>query len=65
MIVDVALDVTGVGGSTTLTRLLTGGVFGGVIPFHIIPAAQQAVHELQTGYQPLLRPESKKGPLHA
>jgi uncharacterized membrane protein len=65
MVVDVALDVLGIRGSTTSSRLISGTVFGTVVPFFIIPAAQEAMHELAAGFRPFLRFESKKGPLHA
>ncbi|MBM2841644.1 MAG: hypothetical protein HW412_2172 [Bacteroidetes bacterium] len=64
-VVDVALDALGILDSTTSSRLITGTMFGTVVVFFIIPAAQEAMHELAAGVRPFLRHESKKGFLHA
>ena len=65
MIVDVMLDALGFHSSTTFTRLITGSVFGIVVPFFIIPAAREAMHDLTTHSQSFPSDELKKGTVHA
>ena len=65
MLADVALDALGVHGSTTFTRLITGALFGVVVPFFIIPAAQEAMRDLMTRPQSFQHDELKKGTVHA
>jgi uncharacterized membrane protein len=65
MIVDVVLDMLGVHASTGATRLITGMLFGVVVPFYIIPAAQEAMHELLTASRFFAHADIKKGSIHA
>jgi len=46
MAVDVALSVAGIHTSTTETRLVTGILAGGVLPFYILPPFLEAVRQL-------------------
>jgi uncharacterized membrane protein len=65
MVVDVLLDEFGIHSSTTATRLVTGSLFGIIIPMYIIPGAQEAVQEIMSG-SPFFSPsETEKGSLHA
>ena len=65
MLVDVALDECGVHAASGATRLITGGLFGVVVPFYIIPAAQEAMYELLAASRFFTPPEAKKGSIHA
>jgi uncharacterized membrane protein len=58
MLIDVALGWTGIHAASGTTRLLTGGFFGALIPFIILPALSEAVHELVASYRsPLHHPQ--------
>jgi uncharacterized membrane protein len=46
MVAEVALEFFGFHESTFLTRAITGGIFGGVVPFFVLPAAIEAVQQL-------------------
>jgi uncharacterized membrane protein len=46
MVLDVLLNVTGLHKAGTETRLITGAIAGGILPFFIIPVLTGAVHEL-------------------
>jgi uncharacterized membrane protein len=65
MLIDVALDEMGVHSSTAATRLMTGLFFGVIIPFYVIPAAQEAVQELVAASRHFTPTEVKKGSFHA
>lgn len=65
MVVDVALDEFGIHSSTGITRLITGALFGIVVPFYIIPTAQEAVQELVSAARFFSPSDVKKGSLHA
>jgi len=65
MLLDVVLDAIDVHQSTTLTRCITGLLFGVVIPFTIIPAAQEGVRELLSPALRFLPSEATKGQSHA
>jgi len=45
MLIDVVLGITGISDVTAQTRLLTGALFGLLIPFVVLPVALGAVHE--------------------
>ncbi len=47
MAIDVALSVSGIHASTTETRLITGILAGGVLPFYVIPPFLEAVRRLR------------------
>lgn len=47
MVIDVGLDFLGIHESTFATRIITGIIFGGVIPFFILPAAIEGVQQLR------------------
>ncbi len=51
MAVDVLLGFTGLHDATIGTRLITGGIFGVLIPFVVLPVLLETVHERQT-HQP-------------
>ena len=65
MIVDVVLDTMGIHESTAVTRLITGSVFGLVVPFYLIPVAQDAVQELLATSRFFTPSDTTKGSLHA
>lgn len=65
MVVDVLLDELGIHSSTGITRMITGTVFGFVVPFYIIPTAQEAVEELLSASRFFSPSAVKKGSLHA
>ncbi len=65
MCVDVILDATGLHASTPATRLITGSLFGLIVPFSIIPTAQAAVQELVSTSRFFSPSDIKKGSLHA
>jgi uncharacterized membrane protein len=46
MIVDVALAFAGVHESNTISRLMTGSLFGVLLPFVVLPVYLGAIHEL-------------------
>lgn len=46
MVLDAGLEMLGLRESTFLTRTLTGGVFGLVVPFIILPAALEGVQQI-------------------
>jgi hypothetical protein len=52
MLIDVCLGFTGLHEISTTTRLITGSVFGALIPFVILPVALGAVIE-RTSSSPL------------
>jgi hypothetical protein len=65
MVVDVVLDETTIHPSTAVTRLVTGLLFGTIIPFYIIPSAQEAVQEIVSSSRFFSSSVAKKGSLHA
>jgi uncharacterized membrane protein len=65
LLADVVLDVLGVHASTGATRLMTGSLFGAVVPFYIIPAAQEATQELLAASRFFSPSGVKKGSIHA
>lgn len=65
MVVDVVLDELGVHASSGATRMITGTLFGLVVPFCIIPTAQEAVQELVSASRFFSPSAVKKGSLHA
>jgi uncharacterized membrane protein len=65
LLADVVLDVLGVHASTGATRLITGLLFGVVVPFYIIPAAQEAAQELLAASRFFTPSDVKKGSIHA
>jgi uncharacterized membrane protein len=64
LLADVVLDVLGVHASTGATRLITGSLFGVVVPFYVIPAAQEAMQELLAASRFFI-PSVRKGSIHA
>jgi uncharacterized membrane protein len=46
MVIDVAAAILGVYSGSTLWRVITGGWFGVLIPFLILPGAIEGVHQL-------------------
>lgn len=46
LLLDVTLDLTGIHESTLATRLTTGGLLGFVLPFVLLPAADEAFKEI-------------------
>jgi len=48
MLVDVASGITGLADVTAASRLVTGAVFGFLIPFVVLPVVLGAVHEWHT-----------------
>lgn len=65
MLLDVALDTVGIHDSTIFTRIITGTMFGVVVPFFLIPVAEEAMKDFPIYSLPFLRYGSKKGSLHA
>jgi uncharacterized membrane protein len=61
LFVDAVLDVLGVHASTVTTRLITGSLFGVVVPFYVIPAAQEAMQQLLTASRFFVPSDVKKG----
>jgi len=59
MLIDVALDTVGVFRSTSLSRIVTGSLFGLVAPFFIVPPLTQALRQLR------IFPFSRGAVLHA
>jgi uncharacterized membrane protein len=49
MIVDVALSMAGIAESTTVTRLVTGGIFGVLAAFVLTPVLHELIASLSTG----------------
>ena len=47
MIIDALLDVSGLHASTTLTRIVSGAVFGGVMPWILFPLFLEALRQLR------------------
>jgi uncharacterized membrane protein len=50
MILDVLLNLTGLHPSTPLTRLVTGMLFGSVLPFYILPPLLEGVAQLRSQF---------------
>jgi uncharacterized membrane protein len=50
MIVDVALNFTGIHSSTPLTRTISGLLFGSVLPFYIVPPLLEGVAQLRSQF---------------
>ncbi|HCA81378.1 MAG TPA: hypothetical protein DEP53_16740 [Bacteroidetes bacterium] len=48
MVVDVTLNFLGLHGSTLLTRAVSGGLFGLIVPWYIIPVLVEAVSQLRS-----------------
>ena len=46
MLVDVTFNISGLHISTTLTRLATGGIFGGIMPWCIVPLLIEACSQV-------------------
>lgn len=65
LLADVVLDVLGMHASTGATRLITGSLFGVVVPFYVIPAAQEAMQELLAAPRFPKPFDVKKGSIHA
>jgi uncharacterized membrane protein len=65
MVLDVALDISGLHGSTDASRLYTGALFGVILPFFILPVARDAVQELVSPSKTHLPSEATKGTTHA
>jgi uncharacterized membrane protein len=65
LLADGVLDMLGVHTSTEATRLLTGSFFGVVVPFYIIPAAQEAMQEILAASRFFPPSDVKKGSTHA
>ena len=65
MVVDVLLDELNVHSSNPTTRLVTGLLFGVIIPLYVIPSAQEAVQEIVSGSRFFSPSVIKKGSLHA
>ncbi len=47
MVLDVVLNFTGLHASTLATRAVSGGLFGLIIPFYIVPVLTEAVSQLR------------------
>ncbi len=65
MLLDVLLDVIGIHQSTILTRCMSGGIFGLIVPYTIVPVAQEGVRELLATFHPFSSFDAKKGQSHA
>ena len=65
LLVDGVLDLLGVHASTGAARLMTGSFFGVVVPFYVIPAAQEAMQELLAASRFFIPSDIKKGSTHA
>jgi uncharacterized membrane protein len=65
MILDVGLDFAGIHASSEMTRILTGALFGAIIPFFIVPVARNAVRELLSPSPTSLPSDTTKGTTHA
>ena len=65
MLVDVMLDAFGLHASTAVTRVMTGSVFGIIVPLYVIPAAQEAVQEFVAASRFFSPSDAKKGSIHA
>jgi uncharacterized membrane protein len=63
MLLDVALGVTGISEVTTNSRLVTGALFGLLIPFVVLPVALGAVNERHA--QPTILVHKPKGSVDA
>ena len=50
MVVDVALNFFGLHGSTLLTRAVSGGLFGLIVPWYIVPVLIEAVAQLRSQF---------------
>ncbi len=61
MLVDVVAGLAGVHTVTITTRLITGGMFGVVLPFFILPACVGAVQEIIQVKRQTIFPHSTKG----
>jgi uncharacterized membrane protein len=48
MVIDVCLSFTGLVQSTTLSRVMTGSIFGFFAPWFIVPPLVEAVHQLKS-----------------
>jgi uncharacterized membrane protein len=48
MVVDVTLNFFGLHGSTLLTRAVSGGLFGLIVPWYIVPVLIEAVSQLRS-----------------
>jgi uncharacterized membrane protein len=53
MLVDVALGFTGLHDATMVTRIVTGAVFGSLVPYVVMPVLLGAVHELNAHQPPI------------
>lgn len=47
MAADVVLNVAGVLSSSAISRVITGVLLGGVLPFYVMPSLQEAVEQLR------------------
>jgi uncharacterized membrane protein len=52
MLLDVALDIIGLHETTMVTRLITGGIFGVLVPYVVMPVVLGIIHERQTHQPP-------------
>jgi len=50
MIVDVLLTFTGIHVSTMLTRVVTGALFGSILPFYVVPPLLEGIAQLRNQY---------------
>jgi len=47
MVIDVALHMCGLHASSTVTRMLTGGLLGGILPWVVVPLFLEAVGQMR------------------
>ena len=50
MVVDVLLTFTGIHVSTMLTRVVTGALFGSILPFFVVPPLLEGIAQLRNQY---------------
>jgi uncharacterized membrane protein len=50
MVVDVLLNVFGIHVSTMLTRVVTGALFGSILPFYVVPPLLEGIAQLRNQY---------------
>ncbi|MFN0156579.1 MAG: DUF2085 domain-containing protein [Bacteroidota bacterium] len=61
MLLDVLFGLLGLHTVTLTTRMVTGSLFGIVLPFFLLPAAVGAVQEIYSVRQQTITPQSMKG----
>lgn len=64
VLLDVALTLFNVHEGSTITRVLSGSMFGVVAPFYIIPAATEAIHQFLPDHTPSTDLSYMKGSSH-